>query len=562
MANFQLVFSQDGVSSKLGAGDTALDAHPDALRSTSGRTLLVSDPPLEDGAAVVDKLEKAGPSALNEITGAFAAVWANRESGAIYLARDRFGLRALYRGRIDRDTWVVGTSIRGLIEAGVPRQLDPRGLESYLRMGSVYEPLTVLAGVTAVMPGRCERLALDGGVQRDFAWSADGSGSTREPTNGELGEALRVSVHRHASDVSELGVFASGGSDSTGLLLTLEDLGVQSVHTVSLAFGGDDAGASEHPYQRAAAERFGTKHHEWVASREAVEALLPTFFDGMDQPTIDGLNSFLVARVAAEAGIRTVFTGFGGDEVLCGYSTFETLPRMMAGLSLLRRCPRALRRAVGSAVGTGASYTRPEREKLALFVAEAPELDAYYELRRSLFLPDQVARLTGTDPQPLGEALTECSSPEVAPLARWSQLELRNHLSNTLIRSSDCFARNLGVDLRFPYIDSKLIDLSLRVPDGRKCERGHRKPLMRDLFAGRLPDFVWADRKRHFHVPLDRWLMRSSYTLRNVSFLDPEEVDRIVRAYRSRPGLRTYSRLWALYVLSESLPRLLGDPDQ
>lgn len=560
MANFQIVFSQDVLSSKRGVGATALDAHPDVLRSTSGRTLLVCDPPLEHGAAVVDKLEKAGPSALDEITGAFAAVWTNRESGAIYLARDRFGLRALYRGHIDRDSWAVGTSIRALIEAGVPRQLDPRGLESYLRMGSVYEPLTVLAGVTAVMPGRCERLTVEGGVEHDIAWSANGSGSTREPTNGELEEALRASVRRHAGDVSRVGVFASGGSDSTGLLLTLEDLGVQSVHTVSLAFGGDDVGASEHTYQRAAAKHFGTQHHEWVASREAVEALLPTFFDGMDQPTIDGLNSFLVARVAAEEGIRTVFSGFGGDEVLGGYSQFETLPRMLAGLSLLRRCPLALRRVVASAVGTGGLHTRPEREKLALFVAEAPELDAYYALRRSLFLPDQVARLTGTDPEPLSEALTRGSSAEDAPLARWSQLELRNHLSNTLIRSSDCFTRNLGVDLRFPYIDSRLIDLSLRVSDKRKRERGHRKPLMRDLFAGRLPDFVWADRKRHFHVPLDRWLMRSSYTLREVPFLDPEEVDRIVRAYRDSPGLRTYSRLWALYVLSESLPRLLGDP--
>jgi asparagine synthetase B (glutamine-hydrolysing) len=179
-----------------------------------------------------------------------------------------------------------------------------------------------------------------------------------------------------------------------------------------------------------------------------------------------------------------------------------------------------------------------------------------------LFLPDQVARLTGTDPQPLGEALTQGSSPKAAPLARWSQLELRNHLSNTLIRSSDCFTRSLGVDLRFPYVDSRIIDLSLRVPDERKRERGHRKPLMRDLFGGRLPDFVWTNRKRHFHVPLDRWLMRSSYTFRDVSFLNPEEVDRIVRAYRSRPGLRTYSRLWALHVLSESLPRLLGESEQ
>ncbi len=458
--------------------------------------------------------------------------------------------------------WAVARSIRGLIEAGVPRRIDPGGLRSYLRMGAVYEPLTILKGARAVLPATWEDLDLNGAVTSTRWWSlqpiASLGGMSVTSAVDRLHEAVVGSVSSSLQAEGPLGVLASGGSDSTGILLTLEDLDAPPSHTISLGFGGPDADASEHLQQRECAKRFGTPHHEWLATSESVEPLLPGFFDAMDQPTIDGLNSYLAGRIAADCGVKTLLSGFGGDEVFAGYGSFRSLRFALADASMMRRFPRSMRRAFAAVASRRGDDRRPEWAKLASWIEDAPLINEYYVLRRSLFLPHQVDRLMGVSSSLEDEVLTRRSDARGDVLARWSALELENHLPNTLLRASDRFSHAYDVELRFPYLDHRVVELALGIPDTAKYERGHRKPLMRDVFGGRLPDFVWSDSKRHFQVPIDRWLARPEFEFEQLACLDSMEVDRVVAAYRRHPDLRTSSRAWALYVLGQSLRRLFG----
>ena len=239
------------------------------------------------------------------------ALWDEREKTCL-LARDPFGIKPLYyyacAGQL-----CFASELRALLAAGaVPRDLDPQAVHGYFRTGSVPEPRTLLRGVRCLEAGRLA-VWCEGRLETRRYWSlrfgaepvaeADAVQSTRR--------ALLDSVEHHFISDVPVGVFLSGGIDSTALVALARAIGRSELHTYSIAF--PESPGDEGALARRTAAHFGTMHHEWPLDANTSRELFGQFLQVMDQPSIDGLNTFTVSKFARDRGMKVVLSGLGGE---------------------------------------------------------------------------------------------------------------------------------------------------------------------------------------------------------------------------------------------------------
>ena len=266
---------------------------------------------------------------------AFALWDADRQR--LLLVRDPMGIKPLYYYRSEK-YFLFASEVRTLLQTGlVPRKLDANGLFSFLAFGSVYEPRTIVNGVRAVPSGNVISLE-SGSFQRGEYSNPLDTTSAENSANAEIHKQtpsgtvldltglLRDAVLSHLVSDVPVGVFLSGGIDSSSLVAVMSRAGVRPA-TFSLVFREEEFNEAEH--SRAVAKRFSTDHHEIMVSEQDALASLPEALGAMDQPTIDGINTWLVSANARAAGIKKVaFIGLGADEMFAGYSNFRRVPKM------------------------------------------------------------------------------------------------------------------------------------------------------------------------------------------------------------------------------------------
>jgi asparagine synthase (glutamine-hydrolysing) len=237
----------------------------------------------------------------------------------------------------------------------VPRKADPTGVLSYLEFGSVYEPWTIVEGVMAVPPGHV--LTVENGslssreywnpLQPSSRAESHASSGNGMATGDHLSEILRDAVLSHLVSDVPVGVFLSGGIDSSALVGILNHNGVRA-NTFSLVFQEEEF--NEGQYSRAIARRFGTEHLEIPVSQQDTLTLLPEALCAMDQPTIDGINTYLVSAKTRAAGVKVALTGLGADEMFAGYSNFRRVPKMEIFSKRFGRLPRLARQPISASV--------------------------------------------------------------------------------------------------------------------------------------------------------------------------------------------------------------------
>ncbi|MFO0983954.1 MAG: asparagine synthase (glutamine-hydrolyzing) [Planctomycetota bacterium] len=309
-----------------------------------------------DTEVVVHAYEEWGEASVTELRGMFAlAVWDGRTAPPqLLLARDRLGIKPLYYCAQEA-RFAFASEVRALLRAGMaaPR-LSRTGLESYLAFGSVQEPVTLVAGVQSLPAGHLLHVRGSTRTLRRY-WDLPEQHETRAAatigdTPRRVAELLEDAVHRQLASDTEVGVFLSGGMDSTALIAIASELRTP-IHSFTVRFAerAFDEGAAA---QRAAA-RWGSAHREVTVAASDVQAELPRYLRAMDQPSMDGINTYFVARAAAESRVPVVLSGLGGDETFGGYALFEELAALARARAALappraldagRRCAPARRR--------------------------------------------------------------------------------------------------------------------------------------------------------------------------------------------------------------------------
>src|SRR5690349_540957 len=327
-----------------------------------------------------------GTACPQHFRGMFAfAIW-DASQQQLFLARDRLGIKPLYYA-ISDGGMLFASEVRAILASGhISRRLNEVALAQYLSFGSISEPETIIEGVSALAPGHC-LLWKSGGVE-DFAYwelrppdrlDAADAAQVEQKVAELLNEAVSL---RCVSDVP-IGVFLSGGIDSSAIVAALHRLGTPNVGTFSLVFEEQDF--TESDFSRQVAEKFRTDHSEIVVSQSDVIEAIPHALRAMDQPSVDGINTFMVSREARRAGFKVALSGLGGDEVFAGYETFRTVPRM-------ERWRRTVPRRFATALSGGLKLwdsSDKVRKLHTLFGGNGASAMSSYAVARMLFIPEQ-----------------------------------------------------------------------------------------------------------------------------------------------------------------------------
>jgi asparagine synthase (glutamine-hydrolysing) len=518
-----------------------------------------------------------GEALLPRLRGMFAfALW-DPAARRLLLARDRLGIKPLYLARVRRpggDALLFASELRALLATGlVERRLDPTGLATVLWHGFPVGPGTLVRGVERLDAGVALTIDLDGMRERRRRyWTLPAAApipvaQAREALAAELEVAVRM---RLVADVP-VGVFLSGGIDSSAVTALATRAGDAAIRTFNVSF--DEARFDESPHARRVAERLGTEHHEIRLSAASFTTRLDDALGALDQPTFDAVNTYFVSRAVRDAGITVALAGTGGDELFGGYTSFRDLPRMAAIARLARFAPALLQRTVG-AVATRAAFGRAGEvapqlgmAKLGAMLGTGGALVDLYQLSYALFLPDlQRALAPGAAfdathaglPRERADALAALVASEPA-LHGVSLLELASFIGERLLPDTDAASMAVSLEVRVPLLDHRVVEAAAAVPVGARFEPVGRKQLLRDLALGGLDPALFERPKQGFELPFAEWMrgalrkpieavLHDRAACAAVG-LDSDAVATLWRAHLDgAPGLY-WSRPWSLFTL-------------
>jgi asparagine synthase (glutamine-hydrolysing) len=530
---------------------------------------------LGDGEVIIHAYEQWGKDCLLRLRGMFAFAIYDRRlvqktgSRSILLARDRLGIKPLYISN-DGKRLIFASEVRALLASGlVPRKLSAAGLFTYLAFGSVQEPLTVVEGVVSMAPGSW--LQVDLGVEgmnvESGAYWKPPIEAPCDPRPGEVCEWLTDSVRSHLVSDVPLGAFLSGGMDS-GAIVALGSRELDfPIRTFTLAF--EEWLEDDRDRAVQTAHRWHTHHRVQVLSPSEMLAALPQAVSAMDQPTIDGINTWYVSREARRAGLTVALSGVGGDELFAGYASFDQVPK-------LKRVQRALawlpRWGCIEDLATRLPGSNPGQRKVGALVSGGMFFNHAYFAVRGLFTPVQTqALLTRNATETLqapGSTLAEWQRSVLAHL-RFAQnydcvgevswLEMTQYMRSTLLRDTDAMSMAHSLEVRVPFVDHMLVERVLPVKGQLKMNGRVPKALLAHAVHGLLPPAVTTGKKRTFTLPLERWLRHEwadvmdqalSQLPDQLSYcLDQTAVRRVWAQFRREQT--SWSRPWSLFVLAQ-----------
>lgn len=480
-----------------------------------------------------------GKACIAKLRGMFAfALW-DAATGELWCARDRMGIKPFYF--IEHDgLFGFASEVRALLECGLANpQLDEVGLAGYVKFGSLPEPSTLVEGVASLGAGEAIRVRQGSIVERETYWSASAmTPVSSAPDTVQLRAELERTVREHLISDVAVATFLSGGIDSSVVTALAAQNSEKPIRTFTVCF--EQPEFDESKYARELSRRYGTVHHEIRLTEPEVLAALPNAVDALDLPSADALNTYIVSRAVAEAGVKVVLSGLGGDELFGGYPSFRLLPRFERFSGVLGRFPADLRRF--RAGGRSEQATRHQ----VSFQYRYQSMRAFWsdaELR-SLGVAED-AGFGAIDP---GEGFTLT--------ARAGVCELQGYMRSTLLRDSDCMSMAHSIELRVPLLDHVLVEYCLR---NNAAAPGTKRALLAAA-ADLLPRGTALRRKQGFVLPMHSWMrgplrayVREGLEAAAQTCLPRMNPAKLLAAFEE--GRVKQSRVWQFVVLGHWLKR-------
>jgi len=536
---------------------------------------------------VVLKAYKAwGLAVVSRLRGIFAmAIWDPR-SRSVHLIRDHLGIKPLYwtivrNGSLGKETLLFASEVRALLASGVvERRLNPAAVASYLSQGFVVGPNTIVEGVH-LLPA-ANTLTITSGERASDAntialrcyWTPPSSKArrtTEEDLRGELANTVRMQL---VSD-APLGVFLSGGIDSSAVAALASEVEPDALHTFTIGF--EEAGLDESRFAARVAAAIRSRHTNVTLRENDFLGQLPDALIALDQPTFDAINTYFVSRAARNAGMTVALAGTGGDELFGGYQSFVELPKMVRGTSWIPG--RSLDGAIsGASLVAGSLFWKllgrapPQTRwgKIADVVRASHDLLCLYQVSYALFTRETQARLA-SPPIRTAQLAQQFGLPaEIAHLWRTrvqgsellhaiSLLELSSFIGERLLRDTDAASMAVALEVRVPLLDHVLCETVSGIDPARRFSPPRKKQLLRDVALARLDPALFERPKSGFVLPIDEWARRSLQPEIERLLTDAGLIDRVglcaatvqtlwASFVAGKPGLH-WSRVWSIYVL-------------
>ncbi len=508
-----------------------------------------------DTETLVHLYEDRGEAFLDPLRGMFAlALWDSRQR-RLLLARDRLGVKPLFY-RLGSGSLAFASELRALRElTPTPLEIDPQAVFDFFGFRYIPAPNTFYRGIQKLPPGHF-LVADANGARVQCYWDIppeEDAPRKAEEVASEVLEKLREAVRlRLISDVP-LGVFLSGGTDSSAVTALMAELGARPLRTFSVGFA--EPRYSELPFARQVATRYGAEHHELLVAAEHLTEELPRLVAFRGEPIAEPTDValYLVSRLAAQS-VKVVLAGEGGDELFAGYPKYaadrlagvvSALPQDMTR-TLARWLPYRQRRAK---LALEALSIRDEAERSATWFASFSR-----EEREALFSRDFLAQVDATHPARVFARYLERVR-DRSPLKRMLYADLKIWLPDNLLLRGDLMTMAASIEERVPFLDHQLVELAARVPT-RLLTRGFRtKVLLKQALRPYLPPETMNRRKVGFAVPIGEWFRKPLKSLvadlvlsteaRTRGYFNPRNMERFVREHFN--GVRDRQKqLWAL----------------
>jgi asparagine synthase (glutamine-hydrolysing) len=524
-----------------------------------------------DTETILHAFEEYGPKCVQHLRGMFAfAIW-NRETKTLFIARDRLGIKPLYY-RLTPERLLFGSEIKVLlVHDGERPRFNRAALPEFLAFGYLSGPETFYEGIQKLLPGHTMTIGADGRIEILRYWDLDVSQPHQSRDEDEYvrnyGELLEGAVRSHLMSDVPLGMFLSGGLDSSAVAALMTKIRREPIETFSIGY--HEQTYSELPFARTVAEHIKSHHHEVIVTEQDFFGALPHLIWHEDEPIVwpSSISLYFVARLARER-VTVVLTGEGSDETLAGYTRYAATLRNAAMDRVYRGVvPGFVRRAVRGSVMNSSWLGATARRKLEhTFLGKDGEAwsSFYFDNFFSSFSGgEQSALLSPQFAQEFPPAAAyknvvgywEHSSGEM--LQRLLYTDIKTYLVELLMKQ-DNMSMAASIESRVPFLDHVLVEFATRIPREVQIRGFAGKQILKKAMEGVLPHEIIYRPKLGFPTPWSGWLGGSRLQSIRTMLLEPrslergyfrrEEIEKLFEEHRAKHR-DNYDRIWRLLNL-------------
>jgi len=532
-----------------------------------------------DTEVILYGFKQWGNDLFEKLNGMFALAIYDTQEKQITLARDYAGIKPLYY-YLEEGKLYFASEIRAF-KALNKFEENPDWQIYFLAFGHLPEPITTLQGVKPLPKGtaltlkiqdnetmRRETVRLSNQLNESHSLTVAQSQSpesynnfqfsskitSKEEALTKLRDTLTAAVKRHLISDAPIGLFLSGGIDSSLLTILAEPILKDKLQTLSIVF--DETEFSEKEYQDIIIAQTGTKHRTYTVTKEQFLEALPDVMEAMDQPSTDGINSYFICKYAKEAGLTAVLSGLGADELFGGYNSFSNMFKY-----------ELLRKWVPGIAFKSAELFKKDKYQKASFLAITGPIGQYL-FNRGLLCPKETARILNISESKVWTLLTDLNQhykyidnetmrhqterqnkshnltvsqshslySTLDSFNKASFIESNLYMQNQLLKDSDYMSMWHSIEIRVPFLDKELIELAYQISPEIKAFEGQKKYLLIHTLGNLLPRAIWDRPKMGFTFPFQNWLKH----------IASNENGYAVKKYNK--GCYTWSRFWAFYL--------------
>jgi asparagine synthase (glutamine-hydrolysing) len=483
-----------------------------------------------DTEVILQSYKEWGTGCFERFNGMFAlALWDN-DKQELVLARDHAGIKPLYY-YLDNEVLFFASEIRAFKALNSKWEVNNIWKPLFLLFGHLPEPFTTLKGVISLPKGEWMVIQLPSlTVKRGKHFTDDFTPriNDMETALEAARDILPKAVKRHLISDAPVGLFLSGGIDSSLLTLLAAPVLRDQLKTLSIQFA--EAEYSEEAYQKIVIDITGAHHQAFPVNQSDFESTLPSILEAMDQPSIDAINTYFISMYARQCGLKAVLSGVGGDELFVGYPSFNRFRQW----KYLNYLPASLSKHFGR-------FSNPKLAKLS-FERFHPMLSLYL-MNRGLYTVEKASDITGFTVKEVEDALQEINIPVNidynSPNANTAMENL--YMKNQLLKDTDYMAMWHGVEIRVPFLDRELVTVINSVSPSVKFRSDIPKSLLIEAFSTVLPAEIWCRKKQGFTFPFSYWLKKSEN-------LRPSGKTQEAAFAGFSSGKMHWSRYWAIKV--------------
>ncbi|HTN20019.1 MAG TPA: asparagine synthase (glutamine-hydrolyzing) [Pelobium sp.] len=496
-----------------------------------------------DTEVILHAYAEWGTGCFKRFNGMFALAIYDQRAKKLMLARDVAGIKPLYYFQ-QQNQFIFASEVKAFATSGLIIDEDPNWKIYFLSFGFIPEPHTTLKNVKSLAPGqvliydlRSYQSQIETFEKLEFS-----SGLTNEKEVEQLiHTTLSDAVKRHLISDAPIGVFLSGGIDSSIISLLAAQNAKQQIQTLSVSF--NENAYDESFYQKIIQEKINSRHTHYIITKKEYLEALPQLQNAFDQPSNDAVNSWFISRCAKQNGLKAVLSGLGGDELFGGYPSFKRIDTAIA----LRKLPLRIFNI--------ADHLHDDKLKKLLFLKEERTYADYLFLR-GFYTPRTISKLLDATEGEIHEALgnLKYNSPrnQIAPKNYVSWLEQNIYMRSQLLRDTDYMSMQHGVEVRVPFLDKEFLKLVHRIDPLIKFKGDLPKQLLVNSFKDILPVEVYQRKKMGFTFPFQEW-NKSHPGINKIALHSNKQVAKLGKLFLCNK--LHWSRCYALLQIENFLPQ-------